>query len=278
MPEAPPLGTLPWQGFPRGVGAAVRLVIAGGRSLRGAVRVGPAKNALLPQLAATLLAEEPVTLTPAAEMLDVGAMCTLLELLGARVRRRVGVGTPGIEVSAAGPLGSEAPAEAFASMRASLLVMGPLLARCGRIRLARPGGGAIGTRPIDLHLLAMTALGARVVEGADWVEGFAPGGLTGGVIRLPYPSHTATENALLAAALARGTTTIIGAAREPEVVDTAALLQAMGARIRGPAGPWWRSRAYVGCVGRPTGRWATGSRPGRSCWARRSAPSTALPT
>ena len=213
--------------------ARVQVRVWGGRPLQGTVTVSPAKNAVLPQLAAALLSAEPVRLV-APDLGDVGAMCDLLHLLGADVRR----GAAGaLTVTARGPLATDAPPSAMARMRASVLVLGPLLARCGRATLAQPGGCAIGRRPIDLHLMAMRAMGATVRERGHLVELRAEGGLRGGDVVLPYPSHTATENALLAAALARGTTRILGAAREPEVQDTAALLAAMGAEVKGAGGP-----------------------------------------
>lgn len=226
----------------RGV-VRVRWIVRGGGPLAGTVRVGPAKNALLPALAAALLTVEPVLLEPASRMRDVRAMADLLAALGADVSW---TDVPlGIRVRAAGPLSPEAPDEAVASMRASVLVLGPLLVRCGRARISDPGGCAIGTRPIDLHLLAMRALGAEVVEQGNHVAVSAPHGLRGGRIVLPYPSHTATENAMLAACGARGDTVIVGAASEPEIVDLAALLQAMGAEISGAGGPAIRIR---GCA------------------------------
>ncbi len=211
----------------------MRYVVAGGRPIRGAVRVGSAKNALLPELAAALLTEDEVRLSPVTRMRDVDAMLELLTAVGAAVSWNDHDGIASVSVGAGVRLTSEPPADVVGRMRASVLVMGPLLARCGRLRLAMPGGCAIGDRPIDLHLRAMVALGAHVREGSDFVEVGAPRGLIGGHIQLPFPSHTATENAILAAVLARGETVVSGAAREPEIVDLALLLTGMGAEITG---------------------------------------------
>ena len=210
----------------------MRYVVRGGSPIEGAVRVGPAKNALLPELAATLLTEDEVLLSPTARMRDVEAMVDLLRAVGANVQWCTPTGGA-VTVRAAGRLDPDPPAEVVGRMRASVLVLGPLLARCGRVRLATPGGCAIGDRPINLHLRAMQALGAEVREGTDFVEVRAPRGLVGGQIHLPFPSHTATENALLAAVTARGDTVIVGAAREPEVADLGELLGRMGADITG---------------------------------------------
>lgn len=214
----------------------MRYVIYGGRPIRGSVRVGPAKNALLPELAATLLADDEVRLSPITSMRDVQAMVDLLRGTGAAVRCVPGVGQGAVAVRAMGRLCPDPAAEVVARMRASVLVMGPLLVRCGRVRLATPGGCAIGDRPIDLHLRAMEALGAQVREGAGFVEVTASRGLIGGHVHLPFPSHTATENAMMAAVMARGQTVISGAAREPEIVDLALLLGRMGADITGAGG------------------------------------------
>lgn len=208
--------------------------VEGGRPLHGEAAVGPAKNAVLPELAAALLTEEPVRLA-APPLGDVRAMCELLRLLGAQVAAASPPFT--VTVRARGPLSAVAPPSAMARMRASVLVIGPLLARCGRAVLTEPGGCAIGARPIDLHLGALCALGATVVASGTRLELRAPRGLRGADIHLHYPSHTATENAMLAATLARGTTRIHGAAREPEVADTARLLVTMGADVRGAGGP-----------------------------------------
>ena len=217
-------------------------MVAGGRPIHGSVRVGPAKNALLPELAAALLTEDEVQLSPVTHMRDVDAMTDLLTAVGAAVAWSADQGVSSVSVRAAGGWTPDPPADVVGQMRASVLVLGPLLARCGRLRLATPGGCAIGDRPIDLHLRAMSALGADVREGTDFVDVRAPRGLTGGHVHLPFPSHTATENAMLAAVLARGETIVSGAAREPEIVDLAALLCGMGADVTGAGTPVVRIR------------------------------------
>lgn len=204
------------------------LIIKGGCRLKGTVRVSPAKNAVLPIIAASLLAKTPCTLEEVPDLADVGTICSVIEHLGAVVQRGKGE----LVISAPDKLYTDAPYEFVRLMRASFLVMGPLLARAGRARISMPGGCAIGTRPIDLHLKGFHLLGAKIVQTQGYIEASAPR-LTGNRIYLDFPSVGATENIMMAAALARGQTVIENAAEEPEVVDLANFLSAMGANIKG---------------------------------------------
>lgn len=205
-----------------------RFVIDGPARLEGEVTVAGAKNAALPCLAATLLTAEPVRLTNLPRVADVRTMQKVLTHIGARV---AGSGEA-VEITVPGIANADAPYELVRTMRASVLVLGPLLARAGSVRVSLPGGCAIGVRPIDLHLAAFRKLGAAVALHHGYVEASAPY-LTGADIAFETVTVTGTENAMLASALARGTTRLFNAAREPEVVDLARLLGAMGARIEG---------------------------------------------
>ena len=204
------------------------LVIAGGRPLCGRVKVSPAKNAVLPIIAASLLARGTCVLEEVPGLADVETICAVVGHLGAKVERKNG----GLSITPPERPGTEAPYEFVRQMRASFLVMGPLLARAGRARISLPGGCAIGTRPIDLHLKGFALLGARINQTGGYIEAVAPA-LTGTRIYLDFPSVGATENIMMAAVLARGWTVIENAAEEPEVVDLANYLNAMGARIKG---------------------------------------------
>jgi UDP-N-acetylglucosamine 1-carboxyvinyltransferase len=209
-----------------------RIMIEGGRPLRGRITVSGAKNASLPLLAATLLTDEPVELANMPDLGDIASMRRLVQRLGtsttdvAGAPGRVRVHTPTI-------LSTTAPYDLVRKMRASVLVLGPLLARAGEARVSLPGGCAIGTRPIDLHLAGLERMGARIELEEGYVKATAPEGLRGAEIHLGKPSVGATENLLMAATLARGETVISDAAREPEIVDLAQCLIAMGARIEG---------------------------------------------
>ena len=207
---------------------AARLLIEGGVPLHGEVRVSAAKNAALPLLCATLLSEEPIILENVPRLADVTTTCALLQGLGAEVVEADGataVRTPGFA-------SVEAPYELVSTMRASVLVLGPLLARAGRARVAMPGGCAIGGRPIDLHLRGLERLGAEITLAQGYVEARAAR-LKGARVVFDLVTVTGTENLMMAATLAEGTTILENAAREPEVSDLARLLTAMGARIRG---------------------------------------------
>ncbi len=209
-----------------------RLVITGGVPLEGTVVVSGAKNAALPALAATLLTDRPVELDGVPDVADVGSMLRLLQRMGTSATH-VG-GAPGrIRLHTPELVSREAPYDLVRKMRASVLVLGPLLARAGEARVSLPGGCAIGPRPIDLHLAGLERMGATIELVDGYVHARAPRGLEGAEIAFPQPSVGATENLVMAATLARGRTRITGAAREPEIVDLIALLRAMGARIEG---------------------------------------------
>ncbi len=205
-----------------------RLAIEGGVPLHGSVRVSAAKNAALPALAAALLTTEPIRLTNAPDLADVRTMTKLLETLGGSVGRQDGDLSARVERVAS----DVAPYELVSTMRASVLVLGPLVARHGSARVALPGGCAIGPRPIDQHLKGLGKLGAELAIENGYVVARASR-LKAAKIATDLVTVTGTENLMMAATLAEGTTVIENAAREPEVVDLAALLTAMGARIHG---------------------------------------------
>jgi UDP-N-acetylglucosamine 1-carboxyvinyltransferase len=207
-----------------------KLVIRGGKPLLGSVKINGAKNAVLPVLAASVLASEGESIILEAPPLDdVMTMTRVLTSLGAGVTFRGGR----IAVDATDLRSCEAEYEHVRKMRASFLVTGPLLARFGRARVALPGGCAIGTRPIDQHLKGFEAMGAEIGFGHGYIEAVVNGRLKGAKIYLDVPSVGATENIMMAAALAEGQTVIENAAREPEIVDLANFLNAMGAKVRG---------------------------------------------
>lgn len=206
-----------------------KLRIRGGARLAGEVRIGGAKNAALPNLAATLLTEEPVELDNLPAVRDVRTMLRVLEQLGAEATPR---GERGMRIRVASLASFEAPYDLVKTMRASVLVLGPLLARHGRARVSLPGGCAIGARPINLHLEGLARMGAEVSLQHGYVE-VAASRLRGARYEFPHKSVTATENLMMAAALAKGTTVLGNAAKEPEIVDLAELLSAMGAEVRG---------------------------------------------
>lgn len=206
-----------------------KIIVEKSRPLKGTVRVSGAKNAVLPILSATLLSTEKCVLEEVPALRDVDVICEVLANLGADVKR---LERDIVEVSAIGLDEIEAPYELVRKMRASFLVMGPLLARMGRARISMPGGCAIGTRPIDLHLKGFKALGADITLGHGFVEASADK-LVGTKIYLDFPSVGATENIMMAAVLAEGETSIQNAAEEPEITDLANFLNKMGANIKG---------------------------------------------
>ena len=209
-----------------------RIVIEGGVPLEGQIQVSGAKNAALPLMAATLLTERPVELSNLPDVADVQTMQRLLQRLGTASTMQAGA--PGtLRLQTERLMSTTAPYDLVRKMRASVLVLGPMLARAGEASVSLPGGCAIGTRPIDLHLMGLERLGAVIELEQGYVKATAPNGLRGAEIKLPQPSVGATENLLMAAALADGETVILDAAQEPEIVDLAALLTAMGARIEG---------------------------------------------
>jgi len=205
-----------------------RLLIEGGVPLKGEVAASAAKNAALPALAAALLTPQPVTLTNVPDLGDVRTMLKLLQTLGATVARQGREATVTVERVAS----DLAPYEPVSTMRASVLVLGPLVARHGSARVALPGGCAIGVRPIDQHLKGLASLGAEIAIENGYVVARASR-LRGARIATDLVTVTGTENLMMAAALAEGTTVIENAAREPEVGDLAVLLTAMGARLHG---------------------------------------------
>ncbi|ASA97049.1 UDP-N-acetylglucosamine 1-carboxyvinyltransferase [Anoxybacillus sp. FSL W8-0382] len=207
-----------------------KIIVRGGKRLSGTVKVEGAKNAVLPVIAATLLASEGKSVIyDVPELSDVYTISEVLRHLQADVT----VGNNKIVVDASGELTIEAPFEYVRKMRASVLVMGPLLARKGRARVALPGGCAIGSRPIDQHLKGFEAMGATVKIGNGFIDAEVNGKLRGAKIYLDFPSVGATENIMMAAVLAEGTTIIENCAKEPEIVDLANFLNAMGAKVRG---------------------------------------------
>ena len=207
------------------------IIVTGNGALSGQIPIAGAKNACLTLMPATLLSEEPLTLTNAPRLSDIKTMTLLLQSLGAEVTSlqegRV------IAMSSHAISNHKADYDIVRKMRASILVLGPLLAREGHAVVSLPGGCAIGARPVDLHLRALEALGAEMELCDGYVHARAPKGLKGGIIEFPFVSVGATENAMMAATLARGTSLIRCAAREPEIVDLARCLRAMGAQIDG---------------------------------------------
>ena len=206
-----------------------KLLIRGGKPLHGEVCASGAKNSALPVLAACLLTPDPVVLRRIPRVRDIATMEKLLCYNGASVH--VDGGT--VRVHAATVPNPEAPYEIVKTMRASSLVLGPMVARTGRARVSMPGGCAIGDRPINLHVSALEKLGATIYQEHGYVEARADNGLRGGHIRFDRITVTGTEDVLMASVLATGETVIENAAHEPEVVDVATLLLAMGAKIEG---------------------------------------------
>jgi UDP-N-acetylglucosamine 1-carboxyvinyltransferase len=207
-----------------------KIIVRGGNRLSGTVKVEGAKNAVLPVIAATLLASNGKSIIHDVPALsDVYTISEVLRYLGADVKIEENT----ITVDASQELEFEAPFEYVRKMRASVLVMGSLLARNGRARVALPGGCAIGSRPIDQHLKGFEAMGAYVKVGNGFIDAEVKGRLRGAKIYLDFPSVGATENIMMAAVLAEGTTIIENCAKEPEIVDLANFLNAMGAKVRG---------------------------------------------
>lgn len=198
--------------------------------LKGEVTISGSKNSVLPIMAATLLTDEECVICDAPDLRDVDVMCRILEGLDAKVQADFQQNT--LRLHAADMTKSEAPFDLAKRMRASILTMGPILARNGRARVALPGGCAIGARPIDLHLKGFELMGAKVEYAPNYVEASADR-LKGARIYLDYPSVGATENIMAAAALADGTTIIENVAKEPEIVDLANFLNKMGAKVKG---------------------------------------------
>lgn len=208
-----------------------KIIVTGGAALKGRIPISGAKNACLTLMPAALLTDEPLTLTNAPRLADIHTMKELLSSLGCEIAslqegRVLALGTQTIS-------NHLAHYDIVRKMRASILVLGPLLAREGRGVVSLPGGCAIGARPVDLHLRGLEAMGAVLDLRDGYVDANAPGGLKGAVFEFPMVSVGATENLLMAATLAKGTTVLKNAAREPEIVDLARCLRAMGAQIEG---------------------------------------------
>ena len=216
-------------------------MIDGGAPLEGEIAVSGAKNSALPVLAACLLTPERVTLHRIPEVRDIRTMEDLLAHVGAHIVHRDGC----VVVEAADIALPEAPYELVRTMRASSLVLGPLVGRFGRARVSLPGGCAIGARPINLHVAGLERLGARVRQEHGYIEAEAPNGLEGAEVHFDRITVTGTEDLLMAAVLARGETVIHNAAREPEVADLAALLTKMGAQIEGAGSSTIRVRGVA---------------------------------
>ena len=211
------------------------IVVTGGVRLKGQIPIAGAKNSCLALMPATLLTEEPLVLMNAPRLSDIDAMGLLLRSLGVRVQASEDGKV--IAMSSNGPVSTMAEYDIVRKMRASNLVLGPLLAREGQATVSLPGGCAIGARPMDVHVAALEALGARIELKEGYLHATAPTGLKGARVMLRIASVGATENVLMAATLAKGTTVIENAACEPEIVDLAECLVAMGARIAGAGTP-----------------------------------------
>ncbi|WGH77988.1 UDP-N-acetylglucosamine 1-carboxyvinyltransferase [Jannaschia ovalis] len=208
------------------------IIVTGGGPLQGSIPIAGAKNACLTLMPVTLLSDEPLTLTNAPRLSDIRTMSTLLQSLGCEVSAL----SDGLVLALSSHAlnGARADYDIVRKMRASILVLGPLLARHGSAVVSLPGGCAIGARPVDLHLKALEAMGAQLELRDGYVHATTPaGGLRGGTFAFPFVSVGATENALMAATLARGTTVLKNAAQEPEITDLVRCLKAMGARIEG---------------------------------------------
>lgn len=209
-----------------------KLIIHGGHELHGRVKISGAKNAVLPIIAATLLAQDkPCVLDEVPYLNDVCTIAEVLRQLGAKVDFNRQQHTLSIDSTVLKTV--DAPYDLVRKMRASFVIMGPLLARYGKAKISMPGGCAIGTRPIDLHLKGFEALGAEIEIGHGFISATAPNGLKGTSIYLDFPSVGATENIIMAACMAEGQTILENAAQEPEIIDLANFLNIMGAKIRG---------------------------------------------
>jgi UDP-N-acetylglucosamine 1-carboxyvinyltransferase len=211
------------------------ILVRGNGELHGDIPIAGAKNACLTLMPATLLSDEPLTLTNAPRLSDIKTMTTLLQSLGAEVSSLQDGQV--LAMSSHNINNHVADYDIVRKMRASILVLGPMLARYGHAVVSLPGGCAIGARPVDLHLKALEAMGAELELKDGYIHAKAPGGLKGGIVDFPLVSVGATENALMAATLAKGTTVLNNAAREPEIVDLAQCLRKMGAQIEGEGTP-----------------------------------------
>lgn len=206
-----------------------KIVIHGGRKLKGEIVVSGSKNSALPILFATLLTDDPVTITNVPSLADIDTAVMFLNFIGKKAIKRGNT----VKAYSSYKYKHIAPYDLVRKMRASILIMGPLLARLRRVEVSLPGGCAIGARPVDIHLDAFKKLGAKISVEGGCVKTFAKNGLKGAVISFRYPSVGATENILLAAVLAKGKTIITNAACEPEIEDLANVLNKMGAKVMG---------------------------------------------
>ncbi len=214
-----------------------RIRVRGGVSLQGAIQISGSKNASLPLMAAAMLTDQPLTLHNVPRLADISTMIALLQQHGVEVSAAPGENghrhAKTLTLNAAKITSTTAPYDIVRKMRASVLVLGPLVARCGQARVSLPGGCAIGTRPVDLHIAGLQALGATIELDGGYMVAAAPQGLRGAKYVFPKVSVGATENLMMAASIARGTTVLDNAAREPEITDLAECLIAMGAQIHG---------------------------------------------
>ncbi len=211
-----------------------KLRIVGGRPLEGTVRISGAKNAALPLMTASLLTEEALVLENVPQLTDIDTLSQLLQSFGVHISSQETESDRSLKLLASDVVQDRADYDLVRKMRASILVLGPLVARHGHAQVSLPGGCAIGTRPVDYHLKGLEKLGAQIVLEGGYVKATAPdGGLRGADIAFPMISVTGTENLMMAATLARGTTRLINAAKEPEVTDLANCLIKMGAHIQG---------------------------------------------
>ncbi len=206
-----------------------KIRIVGGVPLHGQIRISGAKNAALPLMAACLLTDQKLTLTNVPKLSDIQSMTLLLDQHGVQIDTE----QDRFELWAKDITNTVAPYDLVRKMRASILVLGPLVARTGQAKVSLPGGCSIGTRPVDIHINGLRQLGAHIDLTEGYIHAQAPQGLTGADITMPLISVTATENLMMAATLARGKTRLINAAREPEIIDLANCLNAMGAQITG---------------------------------------------
>src|ERR1700734_2513423 len=214
-----------------------RIAIVGGARLKGDIPISGAKNSAIKLMAASLLSDQPLRLTNMPRLADTRFLGRLLSRLGTQVTETTGADGPETVLHAPEIISALAPYDLVRQMRASFNVLGPLLARTGHAKVSLPGGCAIGARPVDLHLMALEALGARIALSEGYVSAQAPRGLWGADIQFPQVSVGATEHALLAAVLAHGETVIGNAACEPEIADLADCLIKMGANIEGAGTP-----------------------------------------
>jgi UDP-N-acetylglucosamine 1-carboxyvinyltransferase len=210
-----------------------RIRIRGGRPLRGQIQISGAKNAALPLMATCLLTDQEVRLDNVPDLADISTMTHLLVQHGAEVTTKLNAKQRSLILNGAGVNDTTAPYDLVRKMRASVLVLGPLVARHGQARVSLPGGCAIGTRPVDLHINGLKQLGAEIELKDGYVVANAPKGLIGAEVAFPKVSVGATENLLMAACLAKGETVLVNAAREPEITDLAHCLVGMGAKIEG---------------------------------------------